>query len=274
MNPTTTKYKMKKLYILLAVLSGLACVGLALSRLLVNYATVSTVSQAAGPEHAPTYTALAVVCLVLTVAALACREKAKMQSTKSLVCFLIAAAALCGVTGAVAGSIPATTNYMAAKADPAAPELYPIDQLGFDRTPEEKVFFFKEVRLGKSYWCGGSDRFTFAPKENQEQSTWDHGDDQAVLTYYYLQDPTGRRLQENSFKTAFSVTDVEQEELENGPYRVCNYDTYSRVTYADDTSTFCLTAPHTVTTRYTDAQLLSVGKTLHQALQTRAKIQK
>lgn len=29
MNPTTTKYKMKKLYILLAVLSGLACVGLA-----------------------------------------------------------------------------------------------------------------------------------------------------------------------------------------------------------------------------------------------------
>lgn len=81
MNPTTTKYKMKKLYILLAVLSGLACVGLALSRLLVNYATVSTVSQAAGPEHAPAYTALAVVCLVLTVAALACREKAKMQST-------------------------------------------------------------------------------------------------------------------------------------------------------------------------------------------------
>lgn len=57
MNPTTTKYKMKKLYILLAVLSGLACVGLALSRLLVNYATVSTVSQAAGPEHAPAYTA-------------------------------------------------------------------------------------------------------------------------------------------------------------------------------------------------------------------------
>ena len=274
MNPTTTKYKMKKLYILLAVLSGLACVGLALSRLLVNYATVSTVSQAAGPEHAPTYTALAVVCLVLTVAALACREKAKMQSTKSLVCFLIAAAALCGVTGAVAGSIPATTNYMAAKADPAAPELYPIDQLGFDRTPEEKVYSFKEVRLGKSYWCGGSDRFTFAPKENQEQSTWDHGDDQAVLTYYYLQDPTGRRLQENSFKTAFSVTDVEQEELEDGPYRVCNYDTYSRLTYADDTSTFCLTAPHTVTTRYTDAQLLSVGKTLHQALKTRAKIQK
>ena len=81
MNPTTTKYKMKKLYILLAVLSELACVGLALSRLLVNYATVSTVSQAAGPEHAPAYTALAVVCLVLTVAALACREKAKMQST-------------------------------------------------------------------------------------------------------------------------------------------------------------------------------------------------
>ncbi len=271
MNPMTAKYKMKKRYILLAVLFGLACVGCALARLLVNYASVSTVSQAAGPEHAPAYTALAVVCLVLTVAALACREKAKMQSTKSLVCFLIAAAVLCGVTGAVAASVPTTTGYMAAKADPAAPELCPIDRLSFDRVPKEKVYFYKQVRLGKSYWCGGSDRFTFAPKESQEESTWDQSNGQTVLTYYYLQDPTGRRLQENSFKTAFAVTDVEEDELTDGPYRVCNYDTYSRVTYADDTSTFCLTAPHTATTRYTDAQLLSVGKTLHRALQARAQ---
>lgn len=262
--------KFRNGYIILACISGVACAGFAVARLFINYAIVSTVSQAAGLEYALTYSTLAVTCLIFTILALICRDKSKMQSPKALACYVVSTLVVFCVICAVSNAIPNTSRYMAAEPDASVEKLYPIDQLEFSKEPKERVYFYKQVQFGKTYWCGGSDRFTFAPSNSKEESNWNYGDGQAVLTYYYLYDPTMRRLQENDFKTAFSTDDVEEGELEDGGYHLCNYGTYSQVTYRDKVSAFSMTAPHTANTKYTDTQVLGVGKALHQFLQSRS----